>query len=726
MVASFLIFAMTASAGDIYVPDDYLTIQAAIDVAWPGDTIHVAAGTYREYLHITTDHLTIIGAGIDQCIIDLDGLTPYWHYTGSSYASRAGVLISGYGSPDQIVEDVTFRGFTVKNAGLNPPISATGTHTGSDDVATLTDSTKAWIPGALVGEWIHNYGDRDTDYNPARSYGQITANTAMTVTATLSGGKENDWDNGDQYLITPYKEFYNTYWIHTPNYDGLRGFGIGNGKNILIQDCKITDSGYGGITTGYARSVSTHKYSEYITIDNCIIKDHPHGGINIGNNVGSFTVTNNVCENIGQPHYYDPTREYMGYGIQVSGTKKYGMASGVISGNICSDNGFIGINLTKYTDGIIVEDNEVTGHNSDQDGAGIFMYHWGHPEWCKNHIVRNNTVTGNIRGIVAYYVQDCTIEGNTITTDSGEFDDGQGAIKLDNAKGTEVKDNTISCDGTGVTVQSYDSIHNSSGNIFTGNIIRGAKFAGVLIYGPFAQDNTFTGNTITGTTSLTLWAGSVWEETQADGVFIDDDAGTGNVFHQNNIYNNDGDGMEDQVSWADATCNWWGHYTGPNGLGTGIGDAVYGVSFDPWLALPFGSEFEVEKAKIEFKDKANDDKAQVKGHLGNVCGSGVTISDEVTVTVGSLPFTIPGGEMKEKGKEGEKWEYKRPKGNTGEIKGMKIDWKNGKFDIHMDKVDLSGLTNPNTVTISITIGVYDFGSQEIEMTVKKNKWEYKK
>ena len=173
-------------------PPNYWTIQAAIDAASSGDTINVAAGTYTEYLHITTDGLTIQGAGIDQSIIDLDGLTPYWHYSGSgSFASRAGVLISGYGSSGEVIEDVAFKGFTVKNAGLNPPITATGTHTGADNAAVvLTDSTKSWTIDALVGQWIHNYGDRDTDYNPARSYGQIRANRATTVTvASVSGVK---------------------------------------------------------------------------------------------------------------------------------------------------------------------------------------------------------------------------------------------------------------------------------------------------------------------------------------------------------------------------------------------------------------------------------------------------------------------------------------------------------------------------------------------------------
>lgn len=81
-------------------------------------------------------------------------------------------------------------------AGIAMPVAAelyTGEHTGADDEAVLTDGTKAWTTNALVGFWVYNYTDG--------SCGTISANTATTVTATLAGGTENDWDTDDVYGI---------------------------------------------------------------------------------------------------------------------------------------------------------------------------------------------------------------------------------------------------------------------------------------------------------------------------------------------------------------------------------------------------------------------------------------------------------------------------------------------------------------------------------------------
>ena len=68
-----------------------------------------------------------------------------------------------------------------------------GTHDGADNAATLTDSSASWVPDQYIGEHINNVTDG--------SQGVVTSNTATTITATLSGGTDNDWDIGDEYEI---------------------------------------------------------------------------------------------------------------------------------------------------------------------------------------------------------------------------------------------------------------------------------------------------------------------------------------------------------------------------------------------------------------------------------------------------------------------------------------------------------------------------------------------
>jgi Right handed beta helix region len=60
-----------ANDGTLTVPDDYATIQEAVDAAAPGALILVKPGTYQEAVQVTTDDLTI--RGLDRNDVVLDG-----------------------------------------------------------------------------------------------------------------------------------------------------------------------------------------------------------------------------------------------------------------------------------------------------------------------------------------------------------------------------------------------------------------------------------------------------------------------------------------------------------------------------------------------------------------------------------------------------------------------------------------------------------------------------
>ncbi len=60
-----------AAKTTLTVPDDYPTIQAAVDAAKPGYLVLVKPGTYHEAVNVTTDDLTI--RGLDRNTVVLDG-----------------------------------------------------------------------------------------------------------------------------------------------------------------------------------------------------------------------------------------------------------------------------------------------------------------------------------------------------------------------------------------------------------------------------------------------------------------------------------------------------------------------------------------------------------------------------------------------------------------------------------------------------------------------------
>ncbi len=92
----------TPPGNRIQVPQDYPTIQAAIDAAQPGDIVQVAAGTYAEPQILITNPISVIGAGADKTTID----------GGQKSIPAVGmvrILVND--------GDVVFSGFNLINAG---------------------------------------------------------------------------------------------------------------------------------------------------------------------------------------------------------------------------------------------------------------------------------------------------------------------------------------------------------------------------------------------------------------------------------------------------------------------------------------------------------------------------------------------------------------------------------------------------------------------------------
>jgi len=94
-----LVGEVEASPATIYVPDNYPTIQAAVNAANPGDTIIVRAGTYIENTDVGKDHLTIRSeSGAETTIVQAANPNDHVFEITTNYVTVTGFTVTGASS----------------------------------------------------------------------------------------------------------------------------------------------------------------------------------------------------------------------------------------------------------------------------------------------------------------------------------------------------------------------------------------------------------------------------------------------------------------------------------------------------------------------------------------------------------------------------------------------------------------------------------------------------
>jgi type IV pilus assembly protein PilY1 len=146
-------------------------------------------------------------------LMRMDG-SNYWGNDNISientYVRQGGKLLKPVGTPGSEIKQYiadwgsdaghpqtwTVLAETLATAGQYfATVEVAGSHTGSDDAAILTDENADFVnDGIEKGDLIFNTTDG--------SYGNITGITATTISATLDGGSDNDWDADDSYTTT--------------------------------------------------------------------------------------------------------------------------------------------------------------------------------------------------------------------------------------------------------------------------------------------------------------------------------------------------------------------------------------------------------------------------------------------------------------------------------------------------------------------------------------------
>ena len=254
-----LFFVSLSFGATIHVPDDYGTIQAAINAAGAGDTVSVAAGTYVENITMK-DGVALIGAGPNVCKIDGDG------------AGRM-VTCTGCGS-----DGVRLEGFTITDGDAE--VRAGGMYI-LNSTAVVVNCVFSWnrsqdYGGAMVNEdsFVSILGCTFSNNRSECGGGILNRNSSINI-SDCTFTSNFSIDSGGALRNTNNSSVQITRCSFTENRsDEAGGIYCENGTDVTITDCL------------FVQNVQSH-----------IIGDYNDGG---GNSIDE----NTYVDGSGKGHYY--------------------------------------------------------------------------------------------------------------------------------------------------------------------------------------------------------------------------------------------------------------------------------------------------------------------------------------------------------------------------------------------------------------------------------------
>jgi plastocyanin len=219
----------TASGVTRRVPQDYPTIQNAVDAADPGDLVLVDRGVYAETVFVTTPSITL--RGVDRNGVILDG----------KFEVGTGVMVAADGVA---IENMTARNYTLNGfywTGVNG-------FRGSYLTAYNNGDYGIYAFGATDGVFEHSYGSGSPD--SAFYVGQCAPCRVVVndVVGNYSGlGYSGTNSSGDMYVLNSRFE-HNRSGISTTTFDiELHP----PGRDTTIVGNVVTDSGFENEAAGF-------------------------------------------------------------------------------------------------------------------------------------------------------------------------------------------------------------------------------------------------------------------------------------------------------------------------------------------------------------------------------------------------------------------------------------------------------------------------------------------
>jgi hypothetical protein len=231
-------------------PGCFRTIQAAVNAAHDGDTIHVGPGTFAGGITIDRD-VALVGVSAAATVIEGGGpVVTISDGTASLTVSIRGVTITG-GLNDSKPESPVGPGFFAAGGGVLIP-EAAGHTTGA--TVTITDSVisgnrvTAGVPQPICGDWACSFASGGGVAN----WGTLTVTNTRIVhnvagSTVTTGGLATDargggiW-NGDVGAATLRHSWVigNRSAVSAPNGRFAEGGGLGDDGTLTIDDSVVS------------------------------------------------------------------------------------------------------------------------------------------------------------------------------------------------------------------------------------------------------------------------------------------------------------------------------------------------------------------------------------------------------------------------------------------------------------------------------------------------------
>lgn len=420
-----LICSVHAHAEILGVPDEYTTIQSAINDANDGDTILVGQGRYKENINFLGKAITITS------------FTP-----DDPNVVKATIIDGNCPDDPNFASVVTFCNEEDANSILIG--------------FTITGGTGSWLPVS----WQY----KGVNWN--RCGGGVLCYNMAQPTIMFNIFRNNSAGQGGAIYV--YGDPVNP---ETPTNPPVHIKPMID-RNIFFNNDAVTNHGFNPPDTNYpcndhgdGGAIVCFQGVDPTIVDNTIEQNYASfygGAIHLRQWSDGIIMDNHIAENNSQ----------LGGGIHITYNSSPVVYENTIEANIARGLGGGGVYIYAYSNPIISSNTIISNDAKDAKGGGIGAYYDSNPNICNNIIAKNNAHLGG--GI--YSINHITISHNTIANNTADIGSGiyletgiecyltcNNIAKNKNAAQFHVNTNTIGH-------ASFNNVWNENGQLYSGTI----------------------------------------------------------------------------------------------------------------------------------------------------------------------------------------------------------------------------------------------------------------